>query len=353
MDYEKTGKTLIIIGTCFTVFFGLEFIFNSGGLTCGPIDASIWGQYGDVVGGFVGTIVALIGVLLLFETLKAQRRTYIKQQVETRFFELLKLHRDNVTEMQSKGNNGRTVFIEIKDEFHDLYAWATHWYPLDKSGLTETVWKKNVVQIVYLITFFGVDNSSTEYLKKRINEIISNEPVYNLFEKSGINTLISNHEKTKNENKDKPKEQRIYLKNDGHQSRLGHYYRHLFQTVKYINEQPKTLFTYKEKYDYIKILRAQLGTHEQALLLYNSISPLGEPWELDAKITKENQKLITKYNLLKNIPFGFTKEIDPKDYYPNIYYEIDDKEPTKRAELEKLYIHDNDETTTDGQWPSR
>jgi hypothetical protein len=347
MNYEKTGKTLIIIGTCFTVFFGLEFIFNSGDLTCEPIDAAIWGQYGDVVGGFVGTIVALIGVLLLFETLKEQRRTYIKQQVETRFFELLKLHRDNVTEMQSKGDNGRSVFIEIKDEFHDLYNWVTSWYPFDKSGLAEKVWKKNVVQIVYLITFFGVDNSTTEYLKKRIKEIISNDSVYHQFETLGINLLIINHESAKKANKDKPKEQRNYLKNDGHQSRLGHYYRHLFQTVKYINEQPKSLFTYMEKYDYIKILRAQLGTHEQALLLYNSISPLGQPWELDPKITDENKKLITKYNLLKNIPFGFTKEINPKDYYPDIYYETDDIKPTKRAELEKLYIKDNEESNTD------
>ena len=120
MDYEKIGKTLIIIGICFTVFFGLEFIFNSGDLTCGPINAAIWGQFGDIVGGFVGTIVALIGVLLLFETLKEQRRNYIKQQVETRFFELLKLHRDNVTEMQSKGKEGRSVFIDIKDEFDEL-----------------------------------------------------------------------------------------------------------------------------------------------------------------------------------------------------------------------------------------
>ena len=338
MDYEKIGKTLIIIGTCFTAFFGLEFIFNSGGLTCGPIDAAIWGQYGDVVGGFVGTIVALVGVLLLFETLKEQRRTYTKQQVETRFFELLKLHRDNVTEMHSKGNEGRNVFIDIKDEFHDLYGWVTKWYTLEKSGVTETVWKKNVVQIVYLIIFFGVDNSSTEYLKMRIKQIMSNDTAYTEFETYCLTTLISSHEKTKTENKDKTKDQRSYLKYDGHQSRLGHYYRHLFQTVKYINEQPTGLFTYKEKYDYIKTLRAQLGTHEQALLLYNSISPLGEPWELATTITDENHKLITKYNLLKNIPFGFTKGINPKDYYPNIFYEIDDTQTARRTELEKLYV---------------
>lgn len=320
------------------MFFGFIFVFNSSGLTCGPINAAIWGQYGDVVGGFVGTIFALVGVLLLYETLNEQRRTYIKQQVEKRFFELLKLHRDNVTEMHSNTKVGRNVFIVIKDEFHDLYGWVIKWYTLEKSGLTESIWKKKIVQIVYLIIFFGVDNSSTKYLKERISKVIENDTVFSEVEKYCLMPLINSHEKRKMENMDKATDQHNYLKFDGYQSMLGHYYRHLFQTVKYINEQPTILFTYKEKYEYIKILRAQLGTYEQALLLYNSISPLGEPWELATTITNENHKLITKYNLLKNIPFGFTKEIDPKDYYPNIFYENDQVISTRRKELENIYI---------------
>ncbi len=247
MNYSKFGRTLIIIGIAATIFFSIEFIFNSSELKLGAIDPSIWGQYGDVVGGFVGTIVALIGVLLLFETLREQRLTYIKQQVETRFFELLKLHRDNVAEMHSKGNEGRNVLIEIKDEFHDLYFLVTKTYEHEKTQLPLKSWKKNVIQIAYLIVYFGVDNSSTLYLKKRIKEIMSNEEMYNNFERFCLNLLRSNHEKVKEENKDKSKENRSYLRYDGHQSRLGHYYRHLFQTVKFINEQPSRLFGYPEK----------------------------------------------------------------------------------------------------------
>ncbi len=84
-------------------------------------------------------------------------------------------------------------------------------------------------------------------------------------------------------------------------------------------------------------MRAQLGTHEQALLLYNVISPLGEPWELAEDIRDDNKKLVTKYNMIKNIPLGFTREIDPKDYFPNVFYEIDDKRTTHRIDLEKKY----------------
>jgi gas vesicle protein len=337
MNYEKTRKKLIISTICLTISLGVLFIFNTNKFILAPIDPAIWGQFGDLIGGFVGTIVALVGVLLLFETLKEQRNIYIKQQVETRFFELIKLHRDNVSEMQSKGEEGRSVFIVIKDEFHDLYDLILEWYPFNKSGLTEQTWKRNTIQIVYLIIFFGVDNSSTEYLKKRIKEIMSNMSAYKEFETHCLSELISNHKKTKGDNDMKARGHCTYLKYDGHQSRLSHYYRHLFQTVKYINKQPANLFTYDEKYDYIRILRAQLGTHEQALLLYNAISPIGEPWELAETITKENEKLITKYNLLKNIPLGFTKNITPKDYFPNIFYEIDEGPTKERIALEKLY----------------
>jgi len=337
VNYEKFGKTLIITGACFTLFFAIVFIFNSTELKAGPIDAAIWGQYGDIVGGFVGTIVALVGVFLLFETLKEQRHTYIKQQVETRFFELLKLHRDNVNEMTSKGNTGRNVLIDIKDEFHDSYFLVSQWYKQGDSKLSEDIWKDNVIKVAYLIVFFGVDNSSTTYLKNRIKEIINNDVVYSLFERFCLDSLINNHAAQKENNKAKPKEERNYLRYDGHQSRLGHYYRHLFQTVKYINEQPRNLFSFQEKYNYIKTLRAQLGTHEQALFLYNAISPLGEPWELCSDIKDENQKLITKYNFIKNIPLGFTREIDPKKYFPNVFYENDASSPVGRAALEKIY----------------
>lgn len=338
MTYLRIGKVLIIIGIAFTIFFSYEFIFKTTKIERDyPIDPSIWGQYGDIIGGFVGTIVALIGVLLLFETLKEQRLVYTKQQVETRFFELLKLHRENISEMNSKGKNGRDVLIDIKDEFHDLYFLVSETYPQDKSNLSEDKWRQNVIQIAYLITYFGVNNSSTTYLKKKIKEIISSDPLYKNFDRFCLSMLILNHEKVKTDNKGIAKENRKYLKYDGHQSRLGHYFRHLFQMVNYINDQPSTLLSYPEKYSYLKTLRAQLGTHEQALFLYNSISPLGEPWELAKYIADENKKLVTKYNLIKNIPLAFTKEIDPKKYYPNIFYEMDEIPPAKREELEKNY----------------
>ena len=63
-----------------------------------------------------------------------------------------------------------------------------------------------------------------------------------------------------------------YIPFEGHQSRLGHYYRHLYQTVCYVDSQDEKYISNIEKYKYMKILRAQLSTHEEALLFLNSLS---------------------------------------------------------------------------------
>ncbi|WP_298717098.1 putative phage abortive infection protein, partial [Chitinophaga sp.] len=120
----------------------------------------------------------------------------------------------------------------------------------------------------------------------------------------------------------------------GHQFRLGHYFRHLFQTVKYVDEQP--FLKYKDKYGYIKTLRAQLSTYEQALLFLNSLSIIGRIWEYSPEYKKSNLKLIdsvrklnkqfiTKYNLIKNLPGDTIYGIPFKQFYPNVEFEFDRK----------------------------
>lgn len=111
----------------------------------------------------------------------------------------------------------------------------------------------------------------------------------------------------------------------GHQFRLGHYFRHIFQTVKFIDKEK--YLTENEKYDYIKILRGQLSNYEQLVFFLNSLSEIGRTWELMKKhkpnkeINRNNQ-LITKYNLIKNIPMQYIVEaINLLDYYPEIEYE--------------------------------
>ena len=83
----------------------------------------------------------------------------------------------------------------------------------------------------------------------------------------------------------------------GHQSRLGHYYRHLFQTVKFVVNYDSKLLTYTDKRNYLRILRAQLSNHEQLLLFYNWFSGYGLKWEQDG-----GNHFFTDYRMIHNIP---------------------------------------------------
>lgn len=122
----------------------------------------------------------------------------------------------------------------------------------------------------------------------------------------------------------------------GHQFRLGHYFRHLYQTVRYINE--RTDLSYTEKYGYIKILRAQLSNYEQAVLFFNSLSQVGRNWEMNAVPNKSchclksyDFELITKYNLIKNIPLGALLRVEPLRYYSHVEYEFDYRRVERKA----------------------
>jgi len=106
----------------------------------------------------------------------------------------------------------------------------------------------------------------------------------------------------------------------GHANMLGHYYRHLYQTAKYVinNEE----LTYQEQYDYLKTLRAQLSNFEQLMLYYNGIAMYPEEWK----------DLFTKYKFIKNIRLDLAVLGQP----PNLRYS---KEMTQlwNSKKEKMF----------------
>ena len=75
------------------------------------------------------------------------------------------------------------------------------------------------------------------------------------------------------------------------------------------------------------MFRAQLSTYEQALLLVNSISGIGMKWEYTPELVNNSKlysRLITKYNLIKNLPGDHLFGIYYKVYYPKVVYETDE-----------------------------
>lgn len=280
------------------------------------------GFIGDTIGGTVGPIVGFIGVILTFlafyiqyqankvqidalteqkKGAKDQERQIAIQQFENNFFELLKLHRENVKELSYRHNEGRNVIIKIVNEFFEILDKFIENGIIRRNKLDE----QDLANIAYTILFFGTDETVKDVLENRFFN------KYHAIEDE-LNELIESLRLMHNV----MLPEKHYF--NGHQSRLGHYFRHLRGTVIYVHRNK--MLNEEQKKEYLRMLRAQLSNHEQILLFFHSISDLGLKWELQ---NENNEKLITTYSLIRNIPLGSVYGFRPRRYYPFLQMEND------------------------------
>lgn len=273
-----------------------------------PFDLAALEKYGSFVGGFIGSLFSMAGFLLLFEAIVQQQRIFEKQQFESKFFDLLKIHRENMSEMRKripikgdKYEEGRRVFVLMRKEFGELIEIVRNLNAQEPKPLPE----KEVANLAYLVFYFGV--SETLFNKGQNQTTILREKLLTAnHNEAFVNKLIDTCSQYMDE-------ENQYIKFNGNQARLGHYFRHLFQVVKFVDQSK--IVNESEKYFYLKTLRAQLSSHEQLLLFYSVISEIGRSW-------LEPVNYISKYRLIKNLPLerGFTYNVNPADYF-NIQYE--------------------------------
>ena len=336
------------------------------------------GQFGDYIGGVIGTFFTLAGTLLLILTFREQQNENNRNAFESYFFEMIRLYKENVNELRYtkfRNNNpelyeNRQVIRKIFEEFIECYRevrkFSNSTNELDYVSakylaIIKDINVKNNLQLdpiemaridmAYSIVFFGLGTEGESIIRKIIRKRYNPEYYYKLLfyiklkpKKSDKmrfiiweelrNSLLVVVKTTIDElynNKNTPEETehlselstkfKLNLEYEkyygGHQFRLGHYFRHLFQSYKFIDENDA--LSDIQKYNYGKMMRAQLSTYEQALLLINSITPLGLKWEYVSK-----NKLITKYQLIKNLPGEQIFGIRYKIYYPKIKFESED-----------------------------
>jgi len=294
---------IVFIVLCLLVMFFLwkwENPLNFGT----SIDYDAFGTYGDFFGGVIGTLIAVGGVVVVYLTFNSQVDFQKKDQIESRFFELLKLHEKNVEELKNLDKDIFNLYIKNIKNFVAIINKFNQ--EKSKNWNNETV-----VKLGYLYFFYG----ASEYTHERLIgiSIDTNEvkELNNYINSAGI----------------------VY---NGAFADFGKYFRQLFQIVTYIDN--KSILSYKDKEQYIKSLRVRLNIEEQYLLFLNSIVSNGLDWEKSKD--KENEQLITKYNLLKNIPKEYIQigGVDFKIIYPNVHYEyLGDNKSEERLRLESLY----------------
>jgi hypothetical protein len=276
------------------------------------------GQIGDTIGGIMNPFIALAGVLLTFlaffiqyranklqrdlfkEELDEQRQQFRKTQFENQFYEMLRLHKENVNEVQIELINyktdittrtvdktidivkGKRVFEFLKEEFEICYYVAEKNFPKDDYK----VWV-NEAYGVFFHGLFNKDISLHNFFKDLNNLKTAHQK--SEFKKIEINikSVVGFDLMTENE--------LLFKICNGYSYQLSHYYRHLFQTVKFVANQEESFISYEEKRKYLRILRAQLSNQEQTMLLYNWLSSFGKQWE------NEKNKYFTDFRMIHNL----------------------------------------------------
>jgi hypothetical protein len=232
-------------------------------------NSSLFSDYGSFIGGFAGSLFSLAGFVLLYLTLRAQqedmniqKRSAERDRFENRFFELLKIHKDN-----------SNVIIQSIFESEDGIGFGEEaarrqWETTKKRGF--------------------------EYLVKRIN---------NHYEERRKSREV------KEETKESKHDTFLWVYNCEWRDSFGHYFRHLFLLVKFVVKRND--LSYEEKRDYLRIVRASLSTYEQVFLYYNWLADIGKPWEEESE---NGNKFFTDYRMIHNISpvlliseFTFTK----------------------------------------------
>lgn len=100
----------------------------------------------------------------------------------------------------------------------------------------------------------------------------------------------------------------------GHQGDLGHYFRNLYNLIRFVDESD-AIKRSEEKQKYIRIIRAQLSNYELMVLYYNAMSTYG---------IQNFKPLIDKYNLLDNV--NVKLKIDYSNRKPDQFYEFEKKQ---------------------------
>ncbi|MFC6646588.1 putative phage abortive infection protein [Granulicella cerasi] len=269
-----------------------------------PLAPDFAAKLGEFSSGFFGPIFSLISIVLLVYTLRQQRASVVQQGFANKYFVMLEIHRENANQIIWHGNRGRRVFVLMVRELRS----AIPYIQLIARDQGRSLTQRQIIHIAYYCFFYGVGPSSSRTLTMALKQHFDLALIEEIEHTLG-DPAIKQEIRRQREFDFEPFR--------GHQSRLGHYYRHLYQLVNFVDEQDASV----DKYDYVRTVRAQFSTHEQALLLLNSMCPLGATWW--------KRRFITRYKLVRNLPMNFfdkDTELNVEAMFDKDYFEWQDKD---------------------------
>lgn len=213
------------------------------------------GQFGDFIGGFLGTVLTMVATYYIYKTyhsqkdeLDNQKKLINQQQFESTFFNLLNIH------------------IDIKKNLNIDFSDAT-FKPQEYNGVDK-------VQINGLEVFIDV-KQFTKFMYSRI--IKNSTPVNEIFNKKVPNpdiktTLDEYHKLSESDKSDEKKNIEFIYKYifSRYQNQISHYCRNVYHILKFIRENEEE-YKFNNCKKYSDILQSQLNVDEQFVLFYNFI----------------------------------------------------------------------------------
>lgn len=246
----KFAVSLVVIIIPLIVFF----VWQENLSFSGKISHDKFGTFGDFFGGIVWSIWSLCGVILFYLALKSQRKDFknnrkaVKKQIESLTIQIkeFQLQRDELKET-------REVFIEQSKT-------------LKQQRFESTFFSLIELYNKIILNFNQINNN---YFKKLKDE----------FESSNKYDDEITHEMALKYYVD------VFYKN---KDELNSYFRTIYRILSFIENSN---LDEKEKFSYVKILRALLSENELLFIYYNA----------ETKNGRKFYPIILKYNLLKHL----------------------------------------------------
>lgn len=291
----KVGKhkcticyTLLILISIFPVvlWFWKAELFNFHQ----RIDYDAFSSFGSFFGGFIGTIILGVTLFVAYQTYRNSK----KNQVENHFFQLLGIVTESKKDLLSIDKNLIVIYVSYIESFYAVIVKYSQDY--------KKKWRNSdMLKLAYLYFFYGIVDLSND-LYKNIDSISSEDipAITKYIHREGF-----------------------VFENSAFMF-FGGYIRQLYQTVIYVNSRKE--LNDDDKRELIETLSATLSVQEQFLFFINSITELGAAWRHK---DENGVNLITKYNLVKNIPENYKPFKDDdnigfklvSEFYPEVEYE--------------------------------
>lgn len=323
------GWIWIVALIILAILCSLPYVFIQPGL----VDFSQTGQIGDTIGGTMGPFVAIVAAILTFIAFWVQYQANIKQRediaierIEGKYYKMLDIYSSMVNSLNVHGVNGKTAFAELVGEFTYTFYMLDKVYceviehPLYLVKATDSLkgiirdFRKEperrnefLTKLAYNLFFYGKNYDEVDLKHPELTELAEAIKV-EVFKRNVQLGKVSFKDYVKGGDFEIRRERvgMISPLYEGHSDFLGHYFRHLFQTVKYIASIDDNLLSEEEKYEYIKLLRMQMSDYEQILLYYNSLTEQGRAWNVKrGDEFPSGVGYISRFRLIKNLPPNF------------------------------------------------